>query len=338
MKMEKAFIYIIGVILLFFLTIEIPEAIAQETTSSDEIEYTVVSGDTLSGIAKKYNVSVGDVYKSNGLKSDLIFVGQKLKIPGKAPLPAYERPPAAPEKPEVTTEEPTKPLKEEPPTVAKPSIPEEKPPVTIEEAPLASNALEFKWAFVARLDPDGRNKVVNIAKEDLTTKDNRFTMSAGDKISLFVEPGEHTYIYIYLLDSRNNLQLIYPTSMDTDVLEKEFIANRGTYIPGKFEWFIFDENKGNEVFYLVASPTKLKRLEQLTRSFLNAEGNQEITKQRILDELKGTKKTFAFKTKLERPIAFGGRLRGLEIDISKLAVEVEAENFYSKTIRIKNEG
>lgn len=338
MKTEKTVKCLICVILLFFLSIEIARVQAQETTSSDEIEYRVVRGDTLGGIAKKYGVTVGDIYKANGLKSDLIFIGQKLKIPARAAMPAYEKPPAAPEKPEATIEEPTKPLEEKAPTVAKPSIPEEKPPVTIEEAPLAPNALEFKWAFVARLDPDGRNKVVNIAKEDLTTTDNVFNVSAGDKISLFVEPGEHTYIYIYLLDSRNNLQLIYPTTMDEDVLQKEFIANRSTYIPGKFEWFIFDENKGNEVFYLVASPDRLKKLENLTRSYLNAEGDQSITKQRILEELKGTKKRVAFKTRLERPVAFGGRLRGLEIDISKLAVEVKADNFYSKTIKIRNEG
>ncbi|MDL4842679.1 C40 family peptidase [Aquibacillus rhizosphaerae] len=42
--------------------------------------YTVVSGDTLSGIAKRYNISVEQLKSSNGLISDTIFVGQQLSI------------------------------------------------------------------------------------------------------------------------------------------------------------------------------------------------------------------------------------------------------------------
>ncbi|GGB57999.1 putative peptidoglycan endopeptidase LytE [Lentibacillus populi] len=48
--------------------------------SSNSSTYTVRSGDTLSGIAIKYNVTVTNLKKRNGLKSDLIIVGQKLKI------------------------------------------------------------------------------------------------------------------------------------------------------------------------------------------------------------------------------------------------------------------
>lgn len=44
--------------------------------------YTVTAGDSLSRIAKRYNVKVGDIQALNKLVNpDLIFVGQKLKIP-----------------------------------------------------------------------------------------------------------------------------------------------------------------------------------------------------------------------------------------------------------------
>ncbi|MGX6978469.1 LysM peptidoglycan-binding domain-containing protein [Vagococcus elongatus] len=42
--------------------------------------YTVKSGDTLYGIALKYNVSVSQLKSWNGLSSDLIYVGQKIKL------------------------------------------------------------------------------------------------------------------------------------------------------------------------------------------------------------------------------------------------------------------
>lgn len=43
-------------------------------------EYTVQGGDSLSKIAMKFQTTVDQLKKANGLKSDLIFVGQKLKI------------------------------------------------------------------------------------------------------------------------------------------------------------------------------------------------------------------------------------------------------------------
>jgi LysM repeat protein len=45
--------------------------------------YAVKSGDTLSGIARQFNVSVADIEKANpGVDSRRLAIGQKLKIPG----------------------------------------------------------------------------------------------------------------------------------------------------------------------------------------------------------------------------------------------------------------
>ena len=46
-----------------------------------EYTYTVRKGDTLSHIAQKQGVTLKQLKSYNGLKKDLIFVGQKLKIP-----------------------------------------------------------------------------------------------------------------------------------------------------------------------------------------------------------------------------------------------------------------
>ncbi len=42
--------------------------------------YTVKSGDTLYGIARKYNTTVQNIKKKNNLNSNLLSVGQKLII------------------------------------------------------------------------------------------------------------------------------------------------------------------------------------------------------------------------------------------------------------------
>jgi nucleoid-associated protein YgaU len=43
--------------------------------------HTVVRGDTLYGLARKYGSSVSKIKSANGLSGDLIRIGQRLKIP-----------------------------------------------------------------------------------------------------------------------------------------------------------------------------------------------------------------------------------------------------------------
>lgn len=53
-------------------------------TSAGAEDYVVVAGDTLSGIASKYGVSVEGLKKANGLNSEFLRINQKLVIPAAA--------------------------------------------------------------------------------------------------------------------------------------------------------------------------------------------------------------------------------------------------------------
>ena len=57
-----------------------PKVESKPTPKPTTITYTVKSGDTLSKIAQQYRVKVDDIKRWNNLKSDMIRVGQKLKI------------------------------------------------------------------------------------------------------------------------------------------------------------------------------------------------------------------------------------------------------------------
>ncbi len=315
------------------------------TENALALNYVVKRGDTLSKIAVKYNTTINIIMNVNGLRSNLIIVGQTLEIPEAGDITIYKAPADTPVEPPVkakedSSKEPSAIVEDieemtEPPI--RPEAPSEKTSTVIEDQPQIPGAIDFKWAFVARKDPNGRNKIINIAEMASNPGSEKPTITSGDKISFFVEPGQNTYIYLYLVDSRGNLELIFPTSLDKNVLKSEFTAGKGTYIPAKYEWFSFDDNRGTETFYLLASSSQLMKLEELTSLYLNAEGDQESTKQMILNEIKGKKKLVAFKNSIEKPISFGGRIRGLEIDIAKLAVEVTGKNIYSKTIRLEHE-
>jgi peptidoglycan endopeptidase LytE len=59
-----------------------------------EGEYVVQSGDSLSRIAARHGTTVAALKEANNLKSDVIRIGQKLKIPAGAAKPAAARAPA----------------------------------------------------------------------------------------------------------------------------------------------------------------------------------------------------------------------------------------------------
>ncbi|MFB3164826.1 LysM peptidoglycan-binding domain-containing protein [Neobacillus sp. 179-J 1A1 HS] len=78
-------------------------AVTSPVESPSTSVYTVVSGDTLSKVGVQYKISVAELKKLNSLRSDMIYVGQKLKVTGKATVTTPT--PAAPVTPPV---EPTK--------------------------------------------------------------------------------------------------------------------------------------------------------------------------------------------------------------------------------------
>lgn len=81
-------------------------AIAPAPTASGDSTYIVKSGDTLTRIASRNNTTVKELKALNGLTTDRINVGQKLKLPpppAPAPVPMMEPLPPAPVTPAPMT-------------------------------------------------------------------------------------------------------------------------------------------------------------------------------------------------------------------------------------------
>lgn len=69
--------------------------------------YTVVQGDTLGGIARRYNTTVSAIMELNNLSSDLLSIGQELSIPGQRSASSPEPTPVPSETPSPPTATPT---------------------------------------------------------------------------------------------------------------------------------------------------------------------------------------------------------------------------------------
>jgi LysM repeat protein len=84
--------------------------------SGKETVYTVKSGDSLSRIASKHGVKIADLKAANGLKSDRLSIGQKLKVPASskkvaaaAPAVKHTAKPANTAAPKISTKPGAKP-------------------------------------------------------------------------------------------------------------------------------------------------------------------------------------------------------------------------------------
>lgn len=58
-----------------------PSAAAPTPAPARETVHTVVRGDTLWGLGKKYGVSVDSIKQANGMTRDTVVLGAKLRIP-----------------------------------------------------------------------------------------------------------------------------------------------------------------------------------------------------------------------------------------------------------------
>ncbi|MFN2745803.1 MULTISPECIES: LysM peptidoglycan-binding and 3D domain-containing protein [unclassified Bacillus (in: firmicutes)] len=80
--------------------------ITSQEVKSDQKQYTVKSGDTLSRIAQAFGVAVNDLREWNNIKSDLIFAGDTIAINGKSTaLQTPVKQEAAEQQPEQTNKE-----------------------------------------------------------------------------------------------------------------------------------------------------------------------------------------------------------------------------------------
>lgn len=189
----------------------------------------------------------------------------------------------------------------------------------------AGDTVSLRWA-VGALDSAG-------GKPAAIQHDTK--LSSGTKLKLLIEPTSPGSVYLLLLDSSDELQVLYRKSS----MVGKAGDGKPTYIPPGSQWFELETGAGMETFFLLASVTPLTELEQRIDRYESTDAaGKKAASAAIQEEVRRLNKANRnFARPVERPVVIGGQTRGAAdpaTAIDQLAVEVEAERFYGKTITI----
>ena len=173
---------------------------AKSTASSAPVvagegEYIVKSGDSLSKIASRNGTTVKALREANNLKSDMIHVKQKLKLPGgkkaEAAAPAASEAPAIPAAPEASAA-PSVPAipaatGAEASVSAIPSPAAVAAPAAVPAAPAGSSEVPFEYTMKAGQTLDDVARDFAVLKSDILSLNgiaDESTVKAGQKVKI----------------------------------------------------------------------------------------------------------------------------------------------------------
>jgi Domain of unknown function (DUF4384) len=210
----------------------------------------------------------------------------------------------------------------------------------IQQTPFAQQNIQsekqniyFQWAFGALKVKDSGHVLIPISKDT--------TLESGDKWKIFIELQNDCFVYLIHQSSHDSLAMLFPRNLQE--FDKGHNILGENYIPPGNQWVDLDQHAGIETFYLLASDQRLDHLESLFSQYGSAQPIQkEELKQKILTEIKNLLWQHRdFKKHAERPVPIIGSLRGTgevdrsdSFDVADLAIEISAQNFYSKVITI----
>ncbi|MBX3596189.1 MAG: peptidoglycan DD-metalloendopeptidase family protein [Rhizobiaceae bacterium] len=161
-------------------------AVAEATSKLPAGAYKVESGDTLSGVARKYGVSVAALKQANGIDDGSIRIGQTLRIPGATTPVVAEAKPVAPKLEEA---KPAPVLKAETPKAAQPQE-TEKPKLAAYTPPTSGKAVaDAARAEAEAPDDTGIGKMRWPVKGRVISGFGKGSGNARDGIDIQVPPG-----------------------------------------------------------------------------------------------------------------------------------------------------
>lgn len=103
------------------------------------------------------------------------------------------------------------------------------------------------------------------------------TLKTGNRLKLYFKPLTTVYFYLFHLDKEYKITPLFPETFDTPPqVDKELYIPAGAPDEAK-EYWITLRDTGPEIFYIIASSTRLEKLELLTTQYHRQEDDQGET-------------------------------------------------------------
>jgi len=201
--------------------------------------------------------------------------------------------------------------------------------------PVAYPEVDFRWAFAAKTSHDGKSSTQPVTQD--------MALKSGDQVKMMVELQRKCFIYLFHDNRRDSVKLLFPYALQQ--FEGDYQPERRYYIPRGEAWFRLDENRGQEIFYLVASP---KRLDELEKAYLRHESAEAPSKaetaRALVDLIRELRRQHReLSSPAERPVPIGGTLRSVgkvqdtdRLDIATFADEILSTGFVARTYTIEH--
>ena len=184
------------------------------------------------------------------------------------------------------------------------------------------SAICFCWAFGAR----------RVNQEELLSIKRQITLKSGDQIQIMVERATPSFLYVIHQGPDGELTKLFP-----DGFTKDPSLPERQYIPVKHKWLKLDDSVGKETIYLLASQQALGSLEAAWTRYDSAASSDKggIAAEIKAEILRLRKAHFSPEGTAERPVSLAGHFRSL--DVSSVAVEISADEFFFKKFIIIHE-
>lgn len=193
--------------------------------------------------------------------------------------------------------------------------------------------VSFEWSFATLTQTTKDWSLVPITRDT--------ALHSGDQLKMMVHLNRECFVYVLHEGPGGEISLRFP--YDLKQFASGYKVGVNYYIPKGRAWFKLDTTIGRETIYLLASTQRLLDLEALVAKYNDAPASKkpEISKS-IVSEIRNVRRYYkSFTTIAERPISIGGNVRGMTKepsssfpDVAQIATEINANNFYGKTVTI----
>jgi hypothetical protein len=181
--------------------------------------------------------------------------------------------------------------------------------------------VSFQWTLAVQVESEGKNSFAPLLRDT--------TLRKGSKLKLFIRLESESFVYVFRDAGKGNMELLFPKSIE----RRDYKRGQDYFIPASNSFLEIGKTDTMETFYLLASSTRLVALEEVMLRYLQGNSDKEGHNSVVSEISKLRREYVSLSKPAERPISIAGTVRGID-DVARLAMKVEAEKLFLKSIRI----